>query len=366
MKRLIPFLAACALALAACSSTPSTVEGPKRPPPPPDANVVKFKVFYATDRNATGSEEVAAKFGPERSPEVKYGFCDVEIPRDPTAGDRGNPSGWTYLKVEEPPEETHLSGAPSRPKEEVFNEVGRLSGDSHGKNLLFFIHGYNFSFEDAAKTTAKLSFDLAFDGPAVFYSWPSKASLLEYFADEATIEWAQPDITGLISDLLEKTGASNVYLVAHSMGNRGLTKALVSILKEKPGLKGKIKEVVLAAPDVDAGLFRRDVAPALAKAGRPVTLYATTSDWALILSKKIHSFPRAGDCGEEIVIEAGIETIDVTNPDSGLLNHSYVTEDAAVTNDLYYIVHRSLRADSRAGLFSVNTPNGKYWKLKTR
>ncbi|HEY8360578.1 MAG TPA: alpha/beta hydrolase, partial [Ramlibacter sp.] len=66
--------------------------------------------------------------------------------------------------------------------------------------------------------------------------------------------------------------APNVYLTAHSMGNRAQTRALVSLLAEKPTLRSRLKEeVILTAPDIDADVFRRDIAPALVKAGRPVT-----------------------------------------------------------------------------------------------
>ena len=40
----------------------------------------------------------------------------------------------------------------------------------------------------------------------------------------------------------------------------------------------RLGEIVLASPDVDAGLFRRDYLPGLQKLGARVTLYATEND----------------------------------------------------------------------------------------
>ena len=56
-------------------------------------------------------------------------------------------------------------------------------------------------------------------------------------------------------DYLTKTKADDIYLVAHSMGNRGLTKALIDLMNEHPELKDKITEIILAAPDIDADVF---------------------------------------------------------------------------------------------------------------
>jgi esterase/lipase superfamily enzyme len=41
------------------------------------------------------------------------------------------------------------------------------------------VHGYNVSFDDAALRTAQLAYDLTFDCPAAFFSWPSKGTEAE-------------------------------------------------------------------------------------------------------------------------------------------------------------------------------------------
>lgn len=50
-----------------------------------------------------------------------------------------------------------------------------------------------------------------------------------------------------------------------------------SLVRIDPAVRQKIKEVILAAPDIDADVFKRDIAPALAGTGAnvtPVTLLA--------------------------------------------------------------------------------------------
>ena len=69
---------------------------------------------------------------------------------------------------------------------------------------------------------------------------------------------------------------------------RALSRAVASLLSDKPDLRNRLKEVILTAPDIDADIFKRDIAPALTAAGRPITLYASSEDLALVASKKIH------------------------------------------------------------------------------
>ena len=160
----------------------------------------------------------------------------------------------------------------------------RQSGE---RSSFLFVHGYNVSFEDAARRTAQLAYDLGFDGPAVFYSWPSRGDAAAYTIDEQTIEWSQANLRAFLEHYTLHSGAQRIYLIAHSMGSRALTRALGAVLAAHPEIRNRLKEVILAAPDIDADVFSRDIAPALARYGSPVTLYASSTDRALAVSRGI-------------------------------------------------------------------------------
>ena len=216
----------------------------------------------------------------------------------------------------------------------------------------------------AARRTAQISYDLAFEGAPVFYSWPSQAKTSAYTIDEQNIEWAQANLKGFLDEFFQRSGAQNVYLIAHSMGNRALTRAVASLLTEKPALRSRLKEVILTAPDIDADVFKRDIAPSLTATGRPITLYASSEDLALVASKKVHGYPRAGDSGRGLVLIPGVETVDATLVDTSLLGHSYFAESRSVLSDMFYLIRRGQRADMRFGLDRVDDQAGRYWKFK--
>jgi esterase/lipase superfamily enzyme len=101
-----------------------------------------------------------------------------------------------------------------------------------------------------------------------------------------------------------------VHLMAHSMGNRALVRALAALpARRSDSGKPFVNHVVLTAPDIDAGVFR-GIADAVKRAAISITLYASSNDQALRLSKQFHGYPRAGEAGKRITIVDGISTVD--------------------------------------------------------
>ncbi len=330
-----------------------------------EGNYTVIRTFYATDRSqAPGSDvPVSELFGSNRST-VKYGICEVSIPRDHRLGELEAPSIWRLEFRESPEKHVVLLSASVLTKDNFYDVLRQRVAESDSGRAFVFVHGYNVTFEDAARRTAQISYDLSFDGAPVFYSWPSKGKTTAYTVDEQTIEWAQANMLTFLKDFFDHSTARNVYLIAHSMGNRALTRSLTALLAERPDIRKRLTEVILTAPDIDAEVFRRDIAPALTIHQRPITLYASSRDLALEASRKVHGHPRAGDSGSDLVIVPGIETIDATSVETGFLGHSYFAESKSVLADMFYLVKEHRRADSRFGLKKVATNNGGYWVFK--
>jgi esterase/lipase superfamily enzyme len=321
------------------------------------------RVFYGTDRNLISRAVPARMFGTRRAA-LTYGTCDVSIPRDHRMGELESPSVWRLEFREDPARHVVLLGVVVQPKDQFFSGLAAKVRRSAGSSAFLFVHGYNVTFEDAARRTAQISYDLGFGGAAVFYSWPSQGATSAYTVDEQNVEWAQANLKSFLADFFARSDAQNVYLIAHSMGNRALTRAAASLLAEHPSLRTRLKEIILTAPDIDADVFRRDIAPALAAAGRPITLYASSEDLALVASKSVHGYPRAGDAAGGLVVMPGIETIDATGTDTSLLGHSYFAESRSVLSDIFYLIRGSQRADQRRGLTRVDTAAGRYWVFR--
>ena len=324
---------------------------------------IEIPVSFATDRNDTKDSDLNDRFGTKRA-KLQYGRVVVSIPYTHKLGEIERPSYWRLEFSEDPTKHVMLQSVKMQDKETYFKQMAERIA-KNGKSTFLFVHGYNVTFADAARRAAQITFDLRFGGEPVFYSWPSQGATTKYTVDEANIEWAKHNMKNFLRDYLTKTNADDIYLVAHSMGNRGLTKALIDLMNEHPELKDKITEVILAAPDIDADVFRRDIAPKMVlKIAKPITLYVSSDDLALIASHKVHGNPRAGDAGKGVVIVDGVETIDASGVDTSFLRHSYFATTSTIIADILDLMKSGKRAPDRETLERVSKENVTYWRVK--
>jgi esterase/lipase superfamily enzyme len=319
----------------------------------------QVRVFFATDRKAEGD---GFQFGGERGEGLSYGSVFVSIPHDHVAGAIEKPSIWR-LEFSASPDRHMMITRRSMADRDGFFEELRKSLARGGSNASFvFVHGYNVAFDDAALRTAQITYDLNFLGAPVFYSWPSQATLQGYPMDENNVQWSEANLKGFLLDYAKNSGARDIYLIAHSMGNRALTGAVKALFAEHPELKGRFKEIILTAPDIDADIFKRDIAPALAAGCDKITLYVSDGDKALLASKTVHGYPRAGDSAAGITVAPGIETVDASGLDTSFLEHSYFAETGSVLTDIRKLVLEQLRAAQR-GLKKMSAEGRDYWKI---
>ena len=233
--------------------------------------------------------------------EFQLGECRVSIPKYHEAGTIERPSILRLDFREDPRKHVVLQDVRQEPPDEFYASLKASVQASQQKAAFVFVHGYNVTFEDAARRTAQLAYDLKFDGAPIFFSWPSQGGLLQYAVDETNVAWAVPHLKEFLLSVARQSGAQSVHLIAHSMGNRALTSALLSLAPRMKNQVPMFHEVVLTAPDIDADVFKRDIAPRITRAARRVTLYASSNDEALALSKRLHGYPRAGESGSALV-----------------------------------------------------------------
>jgi esterase/lipase superfamily enzyme len=122
-------------------------------------------------------------------------------------------------------------------------------------------------------------------------------------------------------------------------------------------------QIVLTAPDIDTGEFMQLAAKFNGAASR-VTLYSSSNDSAIKLSKFAHGYPRAGESGDNIVVTAGVDTVDASVVDTSLVGHSYFADKRSVLSDLFYVLRDNKPPDERHSLESRQNAHGKYWAFK--
>lgn len=374
MKRCAVFLV-LVLLLAACAAKPPAPEpAPPPPPPPAPAPDVTTKsapfpkdifdnslvtVYYATDRKADRSGLIP--YGTKRG-DLSYGQCVVSVPRDHRLGD------IERSKDPDPRRDMYVMSLYAMDWNGLRESLAWALRGSPEKKALVFVHGYNNSFEDAALRTAQLAYDLQFDGPPIFYSWPSAEALLKYKEDRkmATDPATFGHLRAFLQEVAEQTGAERIYLIAHSMGNEVLTRAFADLLAGlAPETREKFREIVLASPDIGAEDFVKNIAPRILNQGPGVTLYASRHDEALKASWLVNDFKRRlGDPTKGAVVLPGMDTIDASAVRTDFLGHAYFAEHASIVSDLFYGLNYEIPVQDRFALQPATQDGKPYWKLR--
>ena len=322
------------------------------------------KVFFATDRAEQKVDPRKIYYGQERAA-ISYGQAVVSIPRDHRMGQLERPAVWRFWNAEDPDKFVVLLSAGALARQAYLGALQQEVRGSRRKEALVFVHGFNVSFEDASRRTAQMKYDLGFEGPAVFFSWPSRGQVSAYKDDLETIGTSVDNIRDFLSEVSRETGASTIYLVAHSMGNVGMLGALARMTNtERARAMGRFREIILAAPDIDRDVFVRDIVPKIAGRRNRVTLYASGNDRALQASEQINKEPRAGDTRHGIVLGGGIDTIDASDVDTSLVGHAYYAENRTIMSDMFYLIQQGVPPGQRFGLESVTVVQGIYWRFK--
>jgi len=315
------------------------------------------RVFYGTDRKTTGSLKPAELYGAERG-ELQYGYLDVTIPAVHQEAELETRSPWDITSY-------FVSTAGLRTRYVLLDQVTPLARDGFlsalrkqirgapSKDVFIFVHGFNSTFEDAARRCAQLAYDLDFDGTPMMYSWASAGSATAYIKDEATVTASGRKMAQMLDDVVAQSGAERIHLIAHSMGNRALIEALQAYLATREAGRRQhiFDQIVFTAPDVDREYFVDAIKP-LSSAAARVTLYASNTDLALQSSQLLHDAPRAGLAGASIISMAGLDTIDMSEVPADSLGHNYFAANAGAIYDLFRLLWRGDPPPRRCGMSS--------------
>ena len=294
-------------------------------------------VWYGTNRVPTGAADPARFYGTERGA-LQLGRLTVTIPPGHLAGVIERPPAWSMTGRLDP--ERHVVLADITP----LARAAFAEGCCGVEDRLLFIHGYNVTFEKGALRAAQLAFDLEFRGTAMYFSWPSKGSLLGYLSDANGVIPSRPAVAEFLE--LATRGTGRLHLIAHSMGNRYALEGLEAFLRDHPDRR--LGQLILTAADIDAGELEARF-PVLQSRAEGITLYASANDRALAVSRRVNGRARAGDLAGVPAGLEGLEIVDASVLDADALGHSYFGDAPQALADVLGLVRLGLPAQERCG-----------------
>jgi esterase/lipase superfamily enzyme len=320
------------------------------------------RVLFGTNRELAlegrepGLDEEAdvQKFTSQDAQRLQFGRADVWLPKLIEEGgtrDRGDTpilEGPTPEDPDELAKYVFLTRITKAGSDAFLTEMDNALMSRRSDSVLLFVHGFNTPFDDALIRSAQLSIDLShrgvFDvGVPVLFSWPSagKVSLDDYRGDQDRSFGAAPYLEQFLDVITDNADITRVNIVAHSMGNRILTKALESYAAdylERHGRDDLEFRIILVAADVDVDIFEATTG-ILDNLKANVTIYTSDADRALHVSEIINSKPRLGDTnGDKPFIRANpsYQTVDATGIATELfgLGHNYYSDNPFVLGDI--------------------------------
>ena len=321
----------------------------------------EYLVWYGTNRKPIDEASSGRGYSAERDDRLHYGRCRVFVPKSHKIGSIGSP--WWKRLLTRRDDRLRIEEVEPLAADEHWADLRRvIAGSEAGRDhAVVFIHGYNVSFDEAALRAAQIGFDLQVRAMA-FFSWPSRGTVQGYIPDTASIEASEGALAAYLTGFAEQSGASHVHVIAHSMGNRGLLRAVNRGLATAGRRAGaSFGQFILAAPDVDADVFR-DLSRAYEGVCRRATLYVSSRDRAVAASLALHDANRVGYT-PPVTVLPHIDTVSVENVDLTILGHGYVAEARDVLHDMHDLIFHGNPPERRMGLRAEESAEGRYWVI---
>lgn len=269
------------LALPACAGRPTGVLQPVADAGA-GAGTSRVEMLVVTDRKSAASPGVL--FSGERGDGVRYTDLVVSIP--PDAARKPGTVQWPERLPGNPATDFVALRAEPLSRSAVPAWTGRMLKRRPGRHVLLFVHGFNNKFEDAVFRFAQIVHDSGADVAPVLFTWPSRGSVLAYGYDRESTNYSRNSLETTLRDLAGDPSVGEITVLAHSMGNWLTLESLRQMAIRDRRVAPKIRDVILAAPDVDVDLAReafRDLGTA-----RPrLTLMVSNDDQALAVSRLV-------------------------------------------------------------------------------
>ncbi|MBB6407442.1 alpha/beta hydrolase [Mesorhizobium sangaii] len=278
------------------------------------------EIFVATTRQRA-TKNPRQVYDGDRSLTTSFARVDVTVPKSHQVGAiervkgsaNSNPAkDFTAKDV------TFYEGAPQ------FAKAVGADIAMRGDRALVFVHGFNNGFDDGIYRLTQIAHDTKYPGTPVLFSWASSGKTTGYIYDKESANAARDDLEATLR-MLAKTRVKSIDIIAHSMGTWVTMEALRQLaISGDRDLGGKLGYVILASPDIDVDVFKKQMIR-YGKPDKPFAILLSDDDRALKLSSLISGDkPRVGDYSNAADLASyGVVVADLTKTKGGdRLNHA--------------------------------------------
>ena len=339
------------------------------------------RFFYVTNRRLGADDgPLEERFGNERERVLTLGFFDTKIAPTLGLGMILDPTDWFQN------EEIQLKQVQLLDQSEFITQLRQQVQASPLRSILINVNGFRERFPSALRKTAFLSHVLDINSPVLVFDWPGDQGSTprgyrraQRIAGESGAELAQT--LGLI---IRQVQPDRLWLVANSMGGEVVVHAF-SILYQETDLadaETEIEDVVLTAPDVDRDEFNNQFKREIAALARNLTVYVSSNDRALLISRVLNRGRRSGEATlnprNPDQFEEAARVLELVEPNSELVTlvdvtpvnrtrnfHNFSLETPEFFDDLFLRLTNTNTPTNRL-IYQVRTPDGAVYSVLTR
>ncbi len=340
-----------------------------------------FQFFYVSNRQLDVPDgEIDQRFTSERETSLKFGYFNTRIEPSLGLGMIIDPSKW-FLN-----EEIQLKDVRTLEKEAFLSKLRQQVQASSYQSLLVVVHGFRESYSSALRKTAFLAHVLDINTPVLVFDWPGDqgSSLRGYRRARRLAAESGAELARTLELIIKEVQPERLWLLANSMGGQVVADAF-SLLHQNADFSDaqtEIENVVLTAPDVDHETFNNQFKQEILDLAQNVTVYVSSNDRALLVSRLINRGLRLGestlDPSNPGQLQEAIQLSELLEPGSDQLVlvdvtpvnrtrnfHNFSLETPEFFDDLFLRFTGTELPESRE-LYYLETPSGVRYFVLTR
>ena len=335
-----------------------------------------YRFFFVTNRRPETDEgPLEDRFGTEREETLRFGSFDTRIEPTLGLGMLIDPSEWFQN------EEIQLTNAQYLNRAAFVEQMQETVRASPHRSVLVVVHGFREVFPSALRRTAFVGHVLDINAPLLLFDWPgNQGTLLRGYRRAHKVARASgAELARTLDLIVREIRPERVWLMANSMGAQVVADAFSVLYREADwaDAETEIEDVVLTAPDVGHDEFDSYFKPKINALVRNLTVYVSSNDRALVMSRIINRERRRGESTlSPDQLEEAARVAELVDPDSELITlvdvtpvnrtrnfHNFSLETPEFFDDLFLRLTNPQTPRSRLR-YRFQTPEGSvYWVL---
>lgn len=340
-----------------------------------------YRFFYVSNRvpKDTGAM-LDRRFLDERRPEIELGSFDIRVEPSVGLGMLIDADLWFVN------EQIKLLAVEPVERDAFVADLRAQVEASPYRSVLVVIQGYRETFAGALRKGTFAANVLDIDTPMLVFDWPGNQgdSLVGYRRARQVAEASGAELAATLRLLVDKVQPERVWVLANSLGGQVVADAFHVLAQDPAWADGvsEIDEVALTAPDIGRDEFTERFKDEIKALAQNLTLYVSSNDRALLVSRLINREHRLGESTfdprdlDQVQVAASfadllepgeerLALVDVTPVNRTRNFHNFGLETPEFYDDLFERLTDSELPRSRR-LYFVETEAGRRYFILTR